>query len=75
MASITDKNVELILLLVSDGEPTDGNPEPLAKEITDFGGRFLACPLFRGPHTEFYGKQMTIHRKHSELHRGQKTLH
>ncbi|BCJ73811.1 hypothetical protein CS0771_33550 [Catellatospora sp. IY07-71] len=34
-----------ILLLVSDGEPTDGDPEPIADEIRDLGVAIVSCYL------------------------------
>jgi hypothetical protein len=32
-----------VLLLVSDGEPTDGDPEPIAKQIRDIGVIIIGC--------------------------------
>lgn len=40
---IPDKNLESVLLLVSDGEPTDGNPEPIAKQISKLGVTIICC--------------------------------
>jgi hypothetical protein len=34
-----------LLLLVSDGEPTDGDPEPVAAEIRDMGVTIVSCYL------------------------------
>ena len=32
-----------VLLLISDGEPTDGDPEPLAKELQELGVTIIGC--------------------------------
>jgi hypothetical protein len=37
--------VHPLLLLVSDGEPTDGDPEPIAAEIRDMGVTIVSCYL------------------------------
>jgi hypothetical protein len=59
---ITNKNMELILLLVSDGEPTDGNPEPIAIEISKLGVTTICCYITN----EDVGAPRTLYSKAKE---------
>lgn len=38
-------DVNALLLLVSDGDPTDGDPEPVAAQIRDMGVTIVSCYL------------------------------
>jgi hypothetical protein len=39
------REVVPLLLLVSDGDPTDGDPEPIAARIRELGVSFVSCYL------------------------------